>query len=448
MRSGGPERAATLGSAHPAGYTCPPCAPPPTLRHARRLTTGRANDQLLYFTSSSLTADDRTLVFLSDRDSPVPHTPDPRASVNLYALDRASGAVRRLTDNDEGYLRSYVYFDGRPYRGLGLASPSLHPASGEVYYLQGRELRRAIAELPADQVTGFTHVSDDNTRVCVPTIHEAAFADLRAIDATVQRRGLAGHIRVFDTRTGQQVRDVAGERGWVTHVQFRPGSRDAILFNHEWPADCGIRRVWLWDGERVRRLRPEGANADGTPRRREDWVCHEVWSRDGRHVLYHGKYASGGAAASGRTPGRSFVGRVSPAGDDHVEVAFAPHLRRYGHFTPSADPGLLVSDGYAEFPHLAPGAAAGVAAEGHGEWISLLYVDWARGAHRWVPLCRHGSSWAGQDAHPHPIFDHAGAEVLFTSDRGGRRAIYAVALTGEPAPAYGARSRAHRTSST
>ena len=30
------------------------------------LTDGRANDQLLYFTSNSLTADDRTIVFISD----------------------------------------------------------------------------------------------------------------------------------------------------------------------------------------------------------------------------------------------------------------------------------------------------------------------------------------------------------------------------------------------
>src|SRR5207249_11192230 len=135
-----------------------------------------------------------------------------------------------------------------------------------------------------------------------------------------------------------------------THVQSRPGRNDVILFNHERPADCGIRRVWLWDGRHIRRLRTEGPNADGTPRRRQDWVCHEVWSHDGHAVLYHGKYALGDAPAAGRSAGRSFIGRVSPAADDHVEVAFAPHLQRYGHFTPGDDPGLLVSDGYAEFP--------------------------------------------------------------------------------------------------
>jgi Tol biopolymer transport system component len=378
---------------------------------------------LLYFTSSSLTADDRTLVFLSDRDSAVPKADDPRANVNLYALDRESGEFRRLTTNEDGYLRSYVYFEGRPFRGLGLASPCLHAPSGDVYFIQGRELRcvnartgvaRTLAQLPGNHVTGFTHVSDDNGRVCVPTIDEAAFADTGAIDATMQRLGLSSHLRVFDTATGRQVEEVEIERGWVTHVQFAPGHRDLILFNHEWPADCGVRRVWLWDGRagQVRPLRDEGRNADGTPRRREDWVCHEVWGGDGRWVLYHGTYG-------GNRGGPSFIGRVSPAGTDRTEIAFAPGFTRYGHFTLGGDETTLVSDGYAEFGEPAAGGWG-------GEWISQLAVDWARGSLHWTPLCRHGSSWSSQDAHPHPIFSHAGTEVLFTSDRGGRRAVYSV----------------------
>ena len=151
-------------------------------------------------------------------------------------------------------------------------------------------------------------------------------------------------------------------------------------------------------------------------------------------MLYHGKYALGDGPASAQSTGRSFVGRVSPSADDHVEVAFAPHLQRYGHFTVSDDPGLLVSDGYAEFPDLAPHAGDPAAVDGYGEWISLLHVDWARGAHEWTPLCRHCSSWSSQDAHPHPVFNHAGTEVLFTSDREGKRAVYAVGLTDEGMP--------------
>lgn len=399
-----------------------------------RLTDGTANDQLLYFTSSSLTADDRTLVFISDRDSPIPKETDPRANVNLYALDRDSGTLRRLTSNQDGYLRSYVYFEGRPYQGLGLASPSLHAPSGDLYYLQGRELRcvnafsgaqRTLAELPGDHVTGFTHVSDDNTRICVPTIHESAFSDIKAIDATVQRLGLAGHIRVYDTRSGEQVRDIEVDRGWVTHVQFQPGNNDTILFNHEWPADCGIRRVWLWDGSQIRRVRDEGPNDDGTPRRRADWVCHEVWSRDGRYVIYHGGYADDGQPQAGLY----FVARYDTVSGERIELTFPPHFRRYGHFTVGPTDARLVSDGYAEYEgseqHVTQfGDPSLVRSARGGEWISLLDVNWSGREIHWRAVCRHGSSWSSQDAHPHPIYNHAGDEVLFTSDHTGQRAVY------------------------
>ncbi|HWQ15283.1 MAG TPA: oligogalacturonate lyase family protein [Roseiflexaceae bacterium] len=405
--------------------------PHPIESSTRRLTEGRANDQLLYFTSPSLTADDRTLVFISDRDSPVPKHTDPRAAVNLYALDRPTGRVRRLTDNDEGYLRSYVYFEGLRERGLGLASPCLHAPSGDLYYLQGRELRcvnahtgatRALAELPPGLVTGFTHVSDDNTRVCVPTIDAAAFADIGAIDLTVQRLGLTSHLRVFDARSGAEVSAIPVARGWVTHVQFQPGSHERILYNHEWPADCGVRRVWLWDGERHLRLRDEGPGRGGAVRRREDWVCHEVWTRDGAWVIYHGTYG-------GHDEGPSFVGRVRPDGSGRAEVVFDPRFRRYGHFTLAADHDLLVSDGYYEPAGVAgPAGDPSLTGDDGGEWISLLRVDWEAGALAWRPLCRHGSSWSSQDAHPHPVFSHAGGEVLFTSDVEGKRAVYAVAL--------------------
>lgn len=398
------------------------------LRHARRLTDGRANDQLLYFTSPSLTADGRTLVVISDRDSPIPKASDPLALVSLYAIDRATGAYRRLTENAEGYLRSYVYFEGLPERGLGLASPCMHAESGDVYYLHGRELRcvnahtgaaRTLAELPSGVVTGFTHVSDDNTRVCVPTIDAAAFADTRAIDATVQRLGLASHLRVFDARSGAELERIPVPHGWVTHVQFRPGQPEQILYNHEWPSDCGVRRAWLWDGERHVRLRDEGPQP-GEPRSRQDWVCHEVWTRDGAWVVYHGTYGGSGV-------GRSFVGRVRPDGTERTEVAFDPRFRRYGHFTLAGDDRTLVSDGYYE-PEGAGGAGGdpSLGGSGGGEWISRLTVDWEAGAIDWRPLCRHASSWTSQDAHPHPVFSHDGAEVLFTSDAEGKRAVYAI----------------------
>jgi len=131
-----------------------------------------ADEQLLYFTSTSLTADDRRLVFISDR------TGHP----NLFDRDLDTGEERQLTRNAEGHLKSYVYFHGEPYRGLGKASVSLHAPSGTVYYLNGREIRkvglegkeRTLAEYPFGQMTAFTHVSSDGKRLCVPTTDSRA----------------------------------------------------------------------------------------------------------------------------------------------------------------------------------------------------------------------------------------------------------------------------------
>ena len=97
---------------------------------AVRVTDGLANDQLLYFTSPSLLADDRRLVFISDR------TGQP----NLFLRDLITSEQRQLSRNTDGLLKSYVYFDGTPYRGFGKASVSVHAASEKIYFIQGKQI--------------------------------------------------------------------------------------------------------------------------------------------------------------------------------------------------------------------------------------------------------------------------------------------------------------------
>lgn len=369
-----------------------------------------ANEQLLYFTSSSLRADDCGLVFISDR------TGHP----NLFTLDLVSGREVQLTRNETGSLKSYVYFDGIPYRGLGKASVSLHSGSGTVYYIEGRDIRRVdpggevrtIAQYPEGQMTAFTHVSADGRRLCVPTVDARALeGPLRPdgmpehnIDGRVQAEGLSSYLRVYDTDTGEEVVTERVERCWITHVQFSPTNREWILYNHEWPSDCGVRRMWLFDGRRHRRLRQEG---DG--RTRADWTCHEMWERDGGAIIYHGTFAGG----------RSYIGRMNPDGTCLVELDITTGCNRYGHFTVGT-PGVLITDGYYEEP--------GDKKHRGGDWVSRVDVDWGGKTMRWTPLCRHGSSWKCQDAHPHPIIDHAMRYAYFTSDVEGKCAIYRIPL--------------------
>ena len=370
------------------------------------------NNQQLYFTSPSLTADDRRLVFISDRDG----------NPNLYMRDLRSGVESALTHNRDGVLKAYVYFDGHPYRGFGKGSVSLDSGRGIVYYIQGREIRvvaldggeRVLAELPADQMTAFTHVSADGRLLCVPTTDARALdgdAPLKGkpgydIDARVRKESLSSYIRVYDTHTGAQVRCERVTGAWVTHVQFSPLRSDWILYNHEWCSDSGIRRMWLWDGSRHIRLRGEGGG-----RSRDDWTCHEMWERDGSSIIYHGTLHGG----------PSYVGRVRPDGTGRVEIALPANWSRYGHFT-VGKPGELVTDGCYEQEG---------DPRGNGAWISLLKVDWNAGRIRWCPLVRHGSSWDSQDSHPHPVFNHAADAVWFTSDSSGRRGVFRIDMHDE-----------------
>jgi len=366
-----------------------------------------ANEQLLYFTSPSLTADDEHLVFLSDR------TGEP----NVYVRHMSTGRERQLTDNRDGVLRSYVYFDGEPHTGLGKASVCLDPARRRLYYLQGNDVcvadfesrRRRLATLPGDQVTAFTHVSRDGRRLCVPTTDADAFeADPsepgRGIDRRVRERDLCSHLCVYDTENAELLFREPVKRAWITHVQFHPADPNVILYNHEWPSECGRRRMWMWDGREHRALR---TMTDG--RSPDDWVSHEVWSADGGAVMYHGGYAEG----------PTFIGRIEPASGHTTEIALPDDWQAYGHFITGGDD-RLVTDGYYRAPEDPD--------DRFGRWIALVDADWSAAQLHWTPLVRHGSSWSSQDAHPHPVFDHAGRNAYFTSDIYGSRAVYKVSI--------------------
>lgn len=391
-------------------------------RPKHRLTPeSNGNDQLLYFTSPSLTADGRNLVFISDR------TGHP----NLFTRDLLTGEERQLTDNTEGFMKSYIYFDGTPYHGLGKASVSLDVHRGIVYYIQGRQIcsvtlggeRRIIATYPAEQMTAYTHISEDGTRLCVPTIDARAldgnnrfvYKPEYDIDTRIRTEKLSSYIRIFDIATGNEIVCERIPQEWVTHVQFSPTDSSLLLYNSEWCSlDQGIRRLCIWDGKEHRRLRTEGGM-----RKRMDFVTHEMWERDGKAIIYHGRYITPIPESSRLL---QFVGRVNPDGTDLVEIPLPVSWRRYGHFT-VGKPGQLVTDGYYEEPQdVFPNEMAG------GAWITFMNVDWTNRHIQWTPLCLSGSSWTSQDFHPHPIFNHPADAVLFTSDETGKRAVWQVAV--------------------
>ena len=397
------------------------------------------NSQLLYFTCSSLSKDDRYLFMISDQNG------DP----NVMVRDLESGEERILTDNHAGIMKSYVYFDCNPGRGLSKASVCLDPERNTVYYIQDNRIcsadlngnRRILAEVPDGRMTAFTHVSADGKRLCVPMTDgrcldydpetEGSGLDRRPvydIDGRVQEEKLSSYLCVYDTNTGELCYEKKMPLCWITHVQFHPLDPEIIMYNHEWSSfDCGIRRIWLYDHRRdeIIRVRNEGSDTLGNPRgfarKRGDWVCHEMWSDDGQSIIYHGGYENGPA----------MVGKYEPASGKYWEIALPDDYNAYGHFTMDHD-GNLDCDGYFKFPEEVKVVRENSTDNGpdphkkDGAYISRVLPDWENGILTWIPLCRHDSDWLGQDAHPHPIYAHSGKRIYFNSRSGKYIKVYAV----------------------
>jgi len=343
-----------------------------------------------------------------------------------------------LTRNNAGTLKSYVYFDGTRDIGLGKASVCLDPVREIVYFIQNRDICavgpdgeiRILNQLPENQMTAFTHVSYDGRYLCVPTTDarileydpdtEGYGLDKRPrydIDARVQQENLNSCLHVYDTQTGRETLSETVPRCWITHVQFHPADSHVILYNHEWPSfDCGIRRINLFDGRAHRQLRTAGGQ-----RSADDWVCHEMWSPDGRSVIYHGAYANGPA----------FVGRVDVREMTYAEIPLPKEYDAYGHFT-IGNNGDLVCDGYFKQPGDRPPRrynSTDFGADPHqktAEYVCLVHPDWERRTLAWTPLCKHGTDWLGQDAHPHAIFNHRGDTVYFSSRKNQIVGVYGV----------------------
>jgi len=394
------------------------------------------NTQMLYFTCSSLSADDQRIYLISDRDG----------SPNVYVRDLNSKEERKLTQNTTGVLKSYVYFDGTEGKGLGKASVSLDSVRDLLYFIQDDQICKVnlqgevtvLNKVPDRRFTAFTHPSADGKYLCVPmTDHraldfdpetEGAGLDKRPvynIDQRVQDENLSSYLCVYDVHSGALVYEKEVPKSWITHVQFHPLNSEIIMYNHEWAAfDCGIRRIWTYNHETdvIAPVREEGPQNNGFDRSRNDWVCHEMWSDDGRYIIYHGAYQNDGAA---------FVGRKDTLTNTFVEIALPPDYNAYGHFL-MAHNGDLVCDGYFKFPWEIKPVRENSTDNGpdphkkDAEYICQVIPDWNQGKLEWIPLCKHESDWLGQDAHPHPIYSHHGEWIYFSSRNQKKVQVYRV----------------------
>ncbi|MGF1448967.1 MAG: hypothetical protein ACFB20_06080 [Opitutales bacterium] len=368
-------------------------ADPLTGREITQWTSGAAKDQHLYFTSFSVTADDRWLVFLSERSG----------HPNLHGIDRGDGCIRQISDNQAGLLHAYVYPYGGP-TGLSKASPALDAPRNRLYWIQDDALWRAalddgdapekLAELPHAQWTAFTHVSPDGRHVCVPVTDEAAF-DPALTAQWPQMEDTVARFRAADGKLRSRILQVDAETGaletlaeipfWVTHVQYDPQGSGRILFNQE--------------GGVLVRPRVFALETDGSHRPlyaqdpEEDWASHENWNPQGGEVIYHGKRQD-----------RPFVAARTWEGELRY-CHWLTQAQDFIHVTPTLDGTRLLVD------------------QMDG---TIGVVDAANGTVE--ALCRHGSSSREQDVHVHALTTPSGKSAVFTSDRDGIGNVYEVPL--------------------
>ena len=360
-------------------------------------TNGTHKSQHLYFTSPSVTADDRWLIFLSERSE----------SPNLYAIDRQDGRIRLLSRNERGLLRSYVYPQGREY-GISKASPCLEARHNLLCYIQDDSAYavdlnvetahpRKICDLPRGWYSAFNHISPDGKTLCVPCTDPQAFVDpvdnqwdqMRKVPGRMEREKLTSRLYLIDITSGAM--QIAAEIPfWVTHVQFDPMGTGRIIFNREGFAEDGCtpphNRIWCLDTDKsIRPLSPEPVG---------EWRAHENWALNGKSVLYHGG-RSGKAFLAARTWEGQLLQETSL---DGIE---------FWHATGMIDGRRLLVDRPDGF-------------------ISI--VDPEAVINRLTNLCRHDSSVAEQDHHPHPITTPNGRSAVFTSVRTGQGQVYEVSL--------------------
>jgi len=359
-------------------------------------TQARCQNHHLYFTSQSVTADNRWLVFLSDRD----------AHPNVYAIERGDGRIRRLSDNRDGLLRSYVYPQGG-VRGLSKASPSLDPWRNRLFFIREDQVfrvdlddprpeERRLCALPSGWWGAYTHISPDGRTFCVPCTDPGAFGDeatqweqLDQVPARMKTRGLQTRLYFVDVESGA-IRIAAEMPFWVTHVQFDPAGSGRLLFNLE----GHLKGIPLPD--RIWCLEPGGSCRPLAPEEDGEWRSHENWAPDGQSIVYHGK-RKGRAFLAARTWEGTLLHEIPL---DGVECHHATGL----------------PDG------------RGMAVDRIDGMIALLYPGTPAAETRQQDLCRHDTNYEDQDAHGHPLARPDGGSVVFTSDRSGHCQVYEVAV--------------------
>lgn len=390
-------------------------------------TNSAANDQHLYFTSPSITDDDQYLIIISEREG----------SPDLYCIDRKTFEISKIT-NSKGLLKSYTYPQGGN-QGLSKASPFLDSKNKKIYWIEddsiwgkdlnSNEVAHQITSLPAGWLTGYTNVSSDGKKFCVPCTDPRAFRDedttqhdqLKSVPIRMVNEGYKTKVIVVDIESGTYDAEIEVPF-WVTHVQFNPKDSKNILCNSEGSlASRGKRNYPYWG-------RIWEVNIDGSYRRLlgqndGEYVNHENWFYSGSEIIFHGKYNQNIIKKSGYFSMIVFNKFVS-------KIFSRQRLdSMFDHYVSAIDENgnrLFTIDTKHPVSHAVVATKGKNFVTDSRDGNIYGYKEYDDFDKRLI--CYHGSSLEFQDAHPHPRVSKNGKSIIFTSDRDGSCNVYEVKL--------------------
>ena len=221
---------------------------PVTGVHVQELTKGPAASDNLYYHVSNFTADNRYLIFVSDRGG----------SWQLFRAEVETGKLAQLTDHPDTSARAACPDHTNPRRLYHLRGP-------EVFALDITDVtERKVGEIPKPRAGGFGQ----------PTLS----GDGRWLTLSKQRDASNWEIGLMDTTTGAY-RPALTQGFRISHVQHSP--TDALIFYVWETGGYAPQRSWLVNEDGTAN-RPFYARTDPktwlTPLK--EWVTHEAWVKD------------------------------------------------------------------------------------------------------------------------------------------------------------------------
>ncbi|MEX0653741.1 MAG: oligogalacturonate lyase family protein [Phycisphaeraceae bacterium] len=358
-----------------------------TGRELWQITSAEAVSEAVYFEAQAFTADERYLVFRSERDG----------ASYPYRCDLQTGELLRLSD-------------GEPVKHYSM---SLHPDGRHLYWVAGEAVWRVDVTDPGEPERVFVHAGQfpgklagfallftlDGRYTALATTEPDR--DVPIPDGFSQQTGHPSHLLRLDLETGEAEHVLTWDWGF-SHPMVYPADPDRITFVPN-GAHC-----WNMDLPQERRTRTMVADVGTGEARplltplRQRTITHENWSPDGERLFFFDKNAGEWVPVS--------VCSVDRDGGDW-QCHYTSYEQFLGHGRVSPDGRYFVSD--AQKAHDSP----------------LILVDLATS--RGEILCWPDTSQAGghpKAAHCHPSFSPRGNYITFTSDKTGTPQVYVLPL--------------------